>query len=192
MTTEAHRFCRLPGGEFAGWVMGPQWTGKDMPIQRGKGFPRWQSGKESACQYRGHKRCEVKPWVGKIPWRRKWQPTPVILPEKSHRQRSLAGYSPWGHKESDMTEQLSTVYHTHAKNAATQENIVSAARTLNFLVKLSRGSSLSDSFIFYFLFNFYFLRFFWCGPFLKSLLNLSQYCFCFMFCIFFTSRHVVS
>ena len=41
--------------------------------------------------------------VGKIPWRRKWQPTPVFLPRKSHGQRSLAGYSPWGCKESDMT-----------------------------------------------------------------------------------------
>jgi len=38
------------------------------------------------------------PWVRKIPWRRKWQPTPVFLPEKFHGQRSLAGYSPWGHK----------------------------------------------------------------------------------------------
>jgi len=46
------------------------------------------------------------PWVGKIPWRRKWQPTPVFLPWKSHRQRSLVGYSPWGGKESDKTEQL--------------------------------------------------------------------------------------
>ena len=36
------------------------------------------------------------PWVGKIPWRRKWQPTPIFLPGKSHGQRSLAGYSPWG------------------------------------------------------------------------------------------------
>ena len=43
------------------------------------------------------------PWVGKIPWRRKWQPTPVLLPGKSHGQRSLVGYSPWGRKESDMT-----------------------------------------------------------------------------------------
>ena len=42
-------------------------------------------------------------WVGKIPWRRKWQPTPVFLPGESHRQRSLAGYSPWGPKESGMT-----------------------------------------------------------------------------------------
>ena len=38
------------------------------------------------------------------PWRRKWQPTPVFLPGKSHGQRSLEGYSPWGHKELDMTE----------------------------------------------------------------------------------------
>jgi len=38
------------------------------------------------------------PWVRKIPWRRKWQPTPVFLPAKSHGERSLAGYSPWGHK----------------------------------------------------------------------------------------------
>ena len=41
---------------------------------------------------------------GKIPRRRKWQPTPVFLPGKSHRQRRLVGYSPWGHKESDTTE----------------------------------------------------------------------------------------
>ena len=43
------------------------------------------------------------PWVGKIPWRRKWQPTTVVLLEKSHGQRSLAGYRPWDHKESDMS-----------------------------------------------------------------------------------------
>ena len=49
-------------------------------------------------------RCGFNPRVGKIPWRRKWQPIPVLLPEKSHGQRSLAGYSPWGHKESDTTE----------------------------------------------------------------------------------------
>ena len=49
------------------------------------------------------------PWVKKISWRKKWQLlTPVFLPRESHGQRSLIGYSPWGHKESDMTEQLST------------------------------------------------------------------------------------
>ena len=52
------------------------------------------------------KRCRFNPWVGKIPWRREWQPTPVVLPGESHGQRSLAGYSPWGHKESDMTEAI--------------------------------------------------------------------------------------
>ena len=46
------------------------------------------------------------PWVGKIPWRRKWQSTPVFLPGKLHGQRILVGYHPWGCKESDTTEQL--------------------------------------------------------------------------------------
>ena len=50
------------------------------------------------------KRCRFDPWVGKIPWRRAWQLTPVFLPGESHGQRSLAGYSPWDHKESDMAK----------------------------------------------------------------------------------------
>ena len=54
-----------------------------------------------------HRRCSFDPWVGKIPWRSKWQPTPLFLPGKSHGQRSLAGYTPWGHKELDTAEQLS-------------------------------------------------------------------------------------
>ena len=45
-----------------------------------------------------------EPWVGKTPWRRERHPTPVFLSEKSHGQRSLVGYSPWGQKESDTTE----------------------------------------------------------------------------------------
>ena len=48
------------------------------------------------------------PWVGTILWRREWLPTPVFLPGESHGQRSLVGCSPWGHKESDMTERLNT------------------------------------------------------------------------------------
>ena len=52
--------------------------------------------------------------VGMVPWRRKWQLTPVFLPGKSHRERSLAGYSPWAHKEFDMIEQLSM--HAHSTN----------------------------------------------------------------------------
>ena len=66
---------------------------------------KWCSGKESTCQRRRLRRCGFNP-CGKIPWRRRWQPTPVFLPGESNGQRSLVGYSPWGHKESDMTEQL--------------------------------------------------------------------------------------
>ena len=54
------------------------------------------------------KRCRFDPLVGKIPWRRKWQPTPVFLPGQSYGQESLVGYSPQGVKESDTTEQLNT------------------------------------------------------------------------------------
>ena len=59
------------------------------------GFPRWLSGKDSTCQYRRHRRGQFSPWVGRILWRRKWQPTPIFLPGKSHGQRSLMGYSSW-------------------------------------------------------------------------------------------------
>ena len=59
---------------------------------------------KSACQYRRHKRHGYSPWVGKVPWRRAWQPIPVFLPGESHGQRSLVGYRPWCHKEADMTE----------------------------------------------------------------------------------------
>ena len=75
------------------------------------GFPKWCSGKESTCQCRRHKRCRVYLWTGKIPWSRKWQPTPVFLPGKFYGQRSLAGCSLWDPKELDTTEWLST--HTH-------------------------------------------------------------------------------
>ena len=67
------------------------------------GFPRGSDGKSICLQCR---RPGFNLWVGKIPWRRKWQPTSVLLPGKFHRQRSLVGYSPWGCKELDTTEQL--------------------------------------------------------------------------------------
>ena len=60
--------------------------------------------KESACHCWSYKRCGFNPWVGKIPWSGKWQPTPVFLPGKFYGQSCLEGYSPWSHKESDMTE----------------------------------------------------------------------------------------
>ena len=66
--------------------------------------PWWLSGKKIHLQCRSHRRPGFDPWVGKIPWRRKWQPTPVFLPGEFCGQRSLVGYSPWGCKESAMTE----------------------------------------------------------------------------------------
>ena len=68
------------------------------------GFPGGASAKEPTCQRRRHNRHGFDPWVGKIPWRREWQPTPVFLPGESHGQRRLAGYSPWDRKESDRAE----------------------------------------------------------------------------------------
>ena len=64
-----------------------------------QGFPGGSDGKW-AMQCR---RPRFDPWVGKIPWRQKWQPTPVLLPGKFHGQRSIVGYSPWVHKELDWT-----------------------------------------------------------------------------------------
>ena len=60
--------------------------------------------KESVCQCRRYKRHRFHSWTRKIAWRRKWQPTPVFLPGESRGQRSLAGYSPWGLKESETTD----------------------------------------------------------------------------------------
>ena len=60
--------------------------------------------KDFACQCWRCKRLGFDFWVGKIPWRRKWQSTPVYLPGKPHEQRSLVGYSTWDGQESDVTE----------------------------------------------------------------------------------------
>ena len=67
-------------------------------------IPRWLGDKESAWQNRRHRRCVIHLWDGKITWSRKWQPIPVLSPGKLSGQGTLVGYSPWGRKESDMTE----------------------------------------------------------------------------------------
>ena len=71
------RSGRSPGG------------GRGNPLQYYSGFPAGASGKKPACQCRRHKRQGVDPWVGKIPWRKAWQPPPVVLPGESQGQRSL-------------------------------------------------------------------------------------------------------
>ena len=84
-----------------------RWKYNTCPVKLG--FPGGTVGEESTCQCRRLKRCEFYPWVRMIPWSRKRQPTLVFLIGKFHGQRSLAGHSPWGGKQSDMTE------HTHNK-----------------------------------------------------------------------------
>ena len=75
-------------------------------------FPSGSTGKESTCQRR---RCGFNPWARKIPWRRKWKPTPVFLPGKSHGQRRLVGYSPQGCEgvgHSDLATKQQQYVHT--------------------------------------------------------------------------------
>ena len=73
-------------------------------VHNERGFPGGTSGKEPACECKRHKRQKFIPQVGKISWRRAWQPTPVFLPGESHGQRSLVEYSPQSRKELDTTE----------------------------------------------------------------------------------------
>ena len=68
------------------------------------GFPGSTSGKELTCQSRRNKRCLFDPWVGTISWRRHGNLLHYSCLENPHGQRSLAGYCPWGQKQSDMTE----------------------------------------------------------------------------------------
>ena len=75
------------------WCLNPISLYLETGNLTGMALPRWLSGKESACQYRRHR---FDPWVGKIPWKRNWQPTLAFLPGKFHGQRTLAGHSPWG------------------------------------------------------------------------------------------------
>ena len=72
-------------------------------------IPRCHSDKDSACSTGDIRDLGLIPGWGKLHWRRAWQPTPVFLPGESHGQRSLAGYGPWGRKESDTTELLNTL-----------------------------------------------------------------------------------
>ena len=98
------------------------------------GFPGSTSGKELTCQCRRHKTSGFNPWVGMIPWRRNWQPSSVFSPGESQGQRSLEGYSPWGHTESDTTERLSM----HTKSYI-GDDFLSAFCFLGFLICFGKG-----------------------------------------------------
>ena len=87
-----------------------------VPFMQNGGFPDGSDSKESICL--PCRRLKFDPWVGKIPWRREWQPTPVFLPGESHGQRSLVGYSPWGHEESDTTERITFSFFHFMQNSS--------------------------------------------------------------------------
>ena len=70
------------------------------------------------------------PWVGKIPWKKKWQSTTMFLPEESYGQRSLVDYSPWGLRESDTTEHMCT--HTHTHTHTMENNQISIVQETKF------------------------------------------------------------
>ena len=81
-----------------------------------KGVPSWLSSKKFTCQCRRLKRCGSIPGLGR-PLEKEMATTPVFLSGKSLGQRSLVGYSLWGHKESDITEQLTLSYATSGPNS---------------------------------------------------------------------------
>ena len=94
-------------------------------------FPGSSASKESTCPCRRHKRHEFKPWVRKISWRRKWQPTPVFSTGKFHEQRCLVGHTVHAVAESDMTERehkcacvrTPTHIHSHTHNVLTHSTV---------------------------------------------------------------------
>ena len=115
------------------------------------GFPSGSLVKASACQCRRCSRHRFHPQVGKIPWRKTWQPIPVFLRGESHGQRSLVGYSLWGCKESDKTEQLST-HPMHETGSLKIQNsadgdVIPATTLLWFPLPLSENQSLLAYFL---------------------------------------------
>ena len=139
------------------------------------GFPWWLNSKGSTCQCR---RCEFNPWDGKTPWRRKWQPRPVFLPEKSYGQRSPAGYSPGNHKESDMTEWLKNnnniYYHTERLKGIKLKyefliyktgnwslgRLIVLSKVTQLLSKIWKTGSLNEELMFLIITKYNFLLFF--------------------------------
>ena len=85
-----------------------RWTLLLIGTSLERGLPGGASGKEPACQCRRHKRRAFDPWVGKIPWRKAWQPTPIFLPGESHGQRRVAGYRV-GRDWSDLAHNLRSI-----------------------------------------------------------------------------------
>ena len=89
---------------------GGQYLHVQLILFQEEGLPQWLSSKESTCNAGAAERCGFDPWVMKIPWRRAWQPIPIFLPGRPHRQRSLVGYTSCGHKRLRYAEATQHVY----------------------------------------------------------------------------------
>ena len=97
--------CSPPGSSVLGILQARILEWVAMPSSRGSSQSRDRTGVCCiSCIGRRHERCGFDPQIGKMPWRRAWQSTPVFLPAESHGQRNLVGYSPQGHKDSGTTE----------------------------------------------------------------------------------------
>ena len=97
------------------------------------GLSRWLSGKESTFQCR---KCGFDTWVGKIPWRRKWQSTPTFLPGKQHGQRSMVVYSLWDPKELEMTHRLDNKNVRAGKFKFIREEETASSRAMTGAIKV--------------------------------------------------------
>ena len=101
-----------PGSQWQDQIEGRSWRPQTFPVHIDSNavflVVGWQWSSQVVLVVKNSSANAVDgrfdPWVGKIPWRRAWRPTPVSLPGEAHRQRSLVGCSPWGLKESDTTE----------------------------------------------------------------------------------------
>ena len=107
----------LGGGAASGTTssLGLTFLCGEKPVAQHHGWPGllsdYENGKEPACECRRHKTRNFDPWVGKIPWRRTWLPTPLFLPGESHGQRSLTGYIRGVTKSQTRLKRLSTRTH---------------------------------------------------------------------------------
>ena len=103
-------------------------------------FPGGSDGKSVCLQFR---RPKFTPWMGKIAWRKKWQPTLLLLPGKSHGRRSLVGYRPWGHKELETTERLHFIFTSWFSKVFPRTGVCwFPAHSSRFGINIIRGSCL--------------------------------------------------
>ena len=127
LTTDYLLYKREHWLSFDGSVEGKQWFRRsttDFSLFNALGFRDGSDGKE--CR-----RPRFDSLVRKIPERREWQPTPVFLPGESHEQRSLVGYSPWGCKESEVTERLALHFHPTCHSAYSPANKVQDSSSIS-------------------------------------------------------------